>query len=135
MSTSELIKQLDSKGGFSTMLSGESPSSGYMVSLANKGKIISRKDFTDVDLLDFILNNSAALEKSYLGAWIENGNVYLDISNNIPSLFPAIIEAVKNKQVAIYDVTNDKSLYLKSLIPSLILDPLFFDLPVGESTL
>ena len=49
----------------------------------------------------------------YLGFWVDNGYLYIEISKKFRSKEAALIEASERKQLAIYDCKNNKSIYLK----------------------
>lgn len=48
----------------------------------------------------------------YLGFWLDNGIFYIDISKHYESKQKAIKTGIINKQVAIFDIVNNKSIYL-----------------------
>jgi hypothetical protein len=47
-----------------------------------------------------------------MGAWVDEGILYIDISNNFAKRSEAIREGYKNEQIAIYDVIAQESVYL-----------------------
>ena len=49
----------------------------------------------------------------FIGLWLDSGIMYIDISINIEDRAEALEFAKKNKQLAIYDLVNNDSLYLK----------------------
>jgi hypothetical protein len=100
--------------GISEDRNGVSPTSGYMVSLA--GKESQHPDYSTIPA-DIV--NEACREyhqtiepNTYFGAWIDEDILYLDNSVNIASLDIAIAFGHANKQIAIWDVVNGKSIYL-----------------------
>lgn len=50
--------------------------------------------------------------ENFMGAWIDEGVLYLDVSNNFAKRSDAIREGYKNEQLAIFDVVAQESLYL-----------------------
>ena len=48
----------------------------------------------------------------YIGLWIDNGLIYLDISKHYSSKKRAIQAGVQNEQIAIYDIAKNDSVYL-----------------------
>jgi len=84
------------------------PNSGYFVSLPNREQQINRNDFNTSILADFINNNSDLLsnENNFVGGWIENGIVYLDVSEQIADKRTALNLGVQRNQLAIYDANN-----------------------------
>ena len=91
--------------------------SGYMVSLANYELKIN------VDFKEFkkyfkkykrLLKRLKKTYKNvYIGLWIDSNILYYDISIYIDDLSIAIYEAFKNNQLAIYDLKENKSIYMK----------------------
>lgn len=83
------------------------PTDGYMVSLEGLEVRIGTKAFSPQWLDHFILRNRTLLENPnyYVGAWVENGFVYLDISECTNSLEQATKLARQRNQLAIYDVS------------------------------
>lgn len=48
----------------------------------------------------------------YIGLWLDNNIMYIDISINIINKVEALEFGKKNKQLAIYDLVNNDSIYL-----------------------
>ena len=48
----------------------------------------------------------------YIGLWLDNNKMYIDISINIIDKVEALEFGKKNKQLAIYDIVNNDSIYL-----------------------
>jgi hypothetical protein len=92
------------------------PNSGYFVSLPNREQQINRNDFNTSILADFINNNSDLLsnENNFVGGWIENGIVYLDVSEQIADKRTALNLGVQRNQLAIYDANNGNVISLPS---------------------
>jgi hypothetical protein len=93
------------------------PTSGYMVSLEGLEFIIDNFD----DISDEEINKTCdryrpqaqlRSEYTYFGAWVDDNKLYLDLSMNIQDREVAIAYGHANHQKAIYDVNNDKSIYL-----------------------
>lgn len=93
---------------------GDGPKQGYMVSLT-KDQEFKRpmEELTADHIRDFVNANAEALERPhhYLGGWLEGGHFYLDVSKHIPDLNRATAEAVRNKQLGIYDLNNGRTMY------------------------
>ena len=109
------------EGGFSESIHGVSPKTGYMTAITNKTeKKILLTDVSEKDLHDFILNNFKTLGKEdmYFGGWLDTDKAtgerwaYFDASKNIQSLEEAVKVAASSKQIAIYDLAGDRSLYI-----------------------
>lgn len=84
---------------------------GFMVS-----KIGCEKTFTFDNLEELekeVINYKNKLKNNeYIGLWLDNDTIYLDISKYYTTKDRAIKTGIKNKQIAIYDIKNDKSIYL-----------------------
>lgn len=104
-------------GGFSYNRNGSVPTHGYMVSLspanggvehASHGKITAG----DIARHESKISRSLADEHNYQGGWHdpETGATYLDVSRNHGDIVSAAKAAKANKQLAIYDVKNGKSI-------------------------
>jgi hypothetical protein len=50
----------------------------------------------------------------FIGLWLDSGIMYIDISININDKVEALEFAKYNKQLAIYDIVNNDSIYLKN---------------------
>jgi len=98
------------------MLSGNEPTGGYMVAKGTDlGDIVSADDFYDETKISGILSNYFKKNKSelsgsdnYLGIWhnTEDGQVYLDVSQNILDRTEAIVAGQTRDQISIWDVVN-----------------------------
>lgn len=114
MNFKTLVNELSLTGGFSyNAITGESNSAtGYMVSLNGYEE---QFDFNDVDnntIRNYFLNHLDSLnkEEAFLGGWVDNNKVYLDVSVNISDLETAIYTGIMNNQKAIYDCANKRSI-------------------------
>jgi hypothetical protein len=100
--------------GVSEDASGVSPTSGYMVSLA--GTEVKHPNYSDMYYfgIEMICREywPSVQPNAYFGAWIDEDILYLDNSVNIADLETAIAFGHANKQIAIWDVTNGKSIYI-----------------------
>jgi hypothetical protein len=99
-------------------------SKGFMVSLEKPTVKIPLDTLTlDVFKTSFALFlgcaplNSKIIHKEPLniGGWIDQGYVYLDVSIWKREYSEALYLAVQNRQLAIYDLNNNESHYLKNL--------------------
>jgi hypothetical protein len=96
------LKKADINGGFMVSLEGAEVQknindiNGIKKAIEEKQKIIKDK------------NNI------YIGLWLDNNIMYIDISINIQDKTEALEFAKYNKQLAIYDIINNDSIYLKN---------------------
>lgn len=100
-------------GGFSLSPDGSTPKSGYMVSVQDILKMpldlwLQLEDQASID--DY--SKIASEVNGYIGCWIDEDNVYMDISTNIQDKNEALKIARINNQLAIYDINNNESIYL-----------------------
>ena len=114
---SSILDRVKANGGLSVnMVDGSEPTSGYMVAKGTEyGKTVSADDFYDPEkgpkiLADYMKEHKEDLGtgKNYLGLWhnTEDGNVYLDVSENIQSKADAISAGQSRDQISIWDVAN-----------------------------
>ena len=112
-----ILDRVKENGGLSVnMVDGSEPTSGYMVAAGTQyGATVSATDFYDPIkgpkiLADYMKKNKSDLGtgKNYLGLWhnTEDGNVYLDVSQNIQSKSEAISAGQARDQISIWDVAN-----------------------------
>lgn len=94
------------------------PTNGYFVGGFVKSMVVHLSDFNESHLQDFILCNSPLLsqENAYLGTWIdsETNLVHIDVSMLIDNLVNALDTASLYNEIAIYDNSNDESIYLRN---------------------
>jgi len=116
MNLSTLFSELSLTGGFSyNVTTGESnPTTGYMVSLRDCEQQFYFDDFENKDIKNYFVRHVNVLsdESSFLGGWVNENQVYLDVSINIPNLENAIYYGMYNHQNAIYDCANNKTIFL-----------------------
>lgn len=89
--------------------------SGYMVSYANSETVFELKEKITSTLLKTINNQyfNAVKEKGiYIGFWIDNNKLYIDISKRYNTKILALKVAKDNRQLAIFDNKSGKSIYL-----------------------
>ena len=114
---SSILERVKANGGLSVnMVDGSEPTSGYMVAKGTEyGATVKADDFYDAEkgpkiLADYMKQHKEDLGtgKNYLGLWhnTEDGNVYLDISENIQSRSEAISAGQARDQISIWDVAN-----------------------------
>ena len=87
---------------------GTVPERGFMVSLPNQEQKIKLNTFCINDVRLYFLDNLEFFESKdyFLGSWLHEDNVYLDISINVETLDIALNIAKQNNQLVIYDVSN-----------------------------
>ncbi len=115
MLTNKLADILKNKG-ISINNKGEQPTNGFMVS--TKDVYLKSKVLTRELLLSYWKTNKVKLEtidNLYLGVWydVNEGFWYIGLSLNIMDKKEALEVARENKQLAIYDINENISIYLK----------------------
>jgi len=112
---SEIQRYTREWGGLSiSMVDGHQPTIGFMVAKPPEfGKIVDEADFFDPDKGPKIMSQymreqkaDLATGKNYLGTWLKDGKIYLDVSENIMDRDEAIRLGQERNQKAIWDVVN-----------------------------
>lgn len=109
-----IVDRTRETGGFTVSTKGKflelGKTDGYAVGGQSNEANCSVEDWENprkrsVFLKDYIKQNSAMLSKrgNYLGGWVDNGRVYLDVSRVIKNEKEAVIHAMKTDQDAITD--------------------------------
>lgn len=87
--------------------------SGYMVSLLGFETTVNIKN---IDKIDAIINDYKKIignkKELYIGAWLDNDIIYIDISKHIEKKQNAVNFGIKNKQLSIYDIKNNDCINL-----------------------
>lgn len=81
---------------------------GFMVSILGLEKTIKKSDINTLD--NIIMEYKKIIENKknmYIGFWIDNDLIYIDISKHVEKKQNAINLGIKNKQLAIYDIKNN----------------------------
>ena len=112
---------IENGGATMNVATGDVPTSGYVVSMMGneqtfplfgndvvKEILISGavKLFLEENIVEFVY------AENFIGSWIDDGLLYLDISNVYESEHDALRVAVANKQLAYYDISNAKTIEL-----------------------
>ena len=86
----------------------------------NSGYMVSLQDYefqTSIELLSSELLEEyrmiAMENNAYIGFWLDNNDLYVDLSINIDNLNEAIKIAQENKQLAIYNCRKEKAYMYK----------------------
>lgn len=86
-------------------------SKGYMVSLEGHEKVVKKIDHLELATVKRYLKNAKKLN-AFVGFWVDNGLIYLDLSINIKTKKEALKIAKNNKQLAIFDCKKLVSIHL-----------------------
>lgn len=109
----KLIKKILENGGatLNAKLENADLNSGFMVSEVGAERVFK---LDDVDGIEKTLKEYAKRISSneYVGAWIDDSKLYIDISKHYKSKKQALKVGAENKQLAIYDIASAESIYL-----------------------
>lgn len=103
-------------GGCTIDLQGNKPKHGYSVALPGvPGKIVDLKTFDNCHIIDFIKDNKNVLSdhNNYLGLWVDEGRVYLDIVYITADRAHALRTARKKGEKAIYCLHTGQTILTK----------------------
>ena len=100
--------------GFSVNLDGREPVNGYMVSYPDRELKVNILALGIEHVLAYLNKNLGKLvhRGNYLGTWIDQDIVYIDISLNVTDRQLAFRIAKQWHQQAIYDVLSKEVIYL-----------------------
>lgn len=110
---------IENGGATMNVATGDVPTSGYVVSMTGieKTYVLFGNDVVKEILISgavkmYVKDNDdiLSLPGMYLGSWIDNGVLYIDVSNVIDNEHDALRMAVANKQLAYYDLKNAKTI-------------------------
>lgn len=110
--------------GISLNFRGKAPNSGYMVARVGNEVKVPEAEFSPESIAKYLKQTRDQFgppaedtqmgridrERTYFGAWLDDGNWYLDISDMIPTLGVAAWTSERNSQLAIWDVERKRSL-------------------------
>lgn len=111
------IKNLIIKNGGATLdartLKPATYKRGYMVSLDGSELKLNINDLKVKTIKQY--QKQAKQARACVGFWIDEGVLYLDISKHYTSKNSAVRSALKNNQIALFDIYNNTSVYLKDI--------------------
>ncbi len=93
---------------------GDAPSSGYMVSVAKSTE--QKVPVSELDsrrVADYMAIHQQELKdpSNFLGAWVNRGMVYLDVSRHVDDRDEALRLAKEHQQLAIYDLGSGQEIF------------------------
>lgn len=130
METLKLVELINKNSGFTIDLkTGNIPKSGYCIALSLFEQITDVNN-NDLELIlsDYIKSKPilfTTLPEYYLGAWVNNGKIYLDVVTIVKDLKVALRLAKIGKQIAIFDLDNQKEIFINNLVFAESNDKLF----------
>ena len=90
------------------------PKVGFFASFKASENKIPIADFSEANVLQFVINNASKLKESgnFLGSWIEDELVYIDVSRQFEHELDAKLFGIFNEQKAYYDAKEEKVINL-----------------------
>ena len=113
MTSEQIYLETLTNGGSSTNRLNQKPTAGYMVSVPDESVIVP------IDDREAAIEAISAHRKSiaqrthlpyYVGTWVDNGQIFIDVSVQIDNLEHALDVGRTFEQIAIYDVVNQQSI-------------------------
>lgn len=105
-----------SNGGFTyNPLYGATPQRGYAVALQGYGKIYEPGAVTIDDLREYLRESGEQMKDParYIGGWINDGKLYLDVSIVLPTEEEARKTGRMNDQTDVYNFVSGENIFLK----------------------
>ena len=116
MKANKFIQLLKDNSGVSyNMVTKEyNPNKGYFVSLPNLETKVDLKTLNVENIATFINKHRSLLQDKtkFIGGWIDNDTVYLDISEQLFDKREALERGYKHNQLAIYDANEGEVINL-----------------------
>lgn len=111
-SWNSLVEKAKADGFSVQLMSGDVPTTGYMVALSGHEEIVPAQALTLDRLTRYVRTHFDALmeDNMFLGAWRDGDDVYLDVSENVTSRAKALFLGAERGQLAIWDVLNSASI-------------------------
>lgn len=98
--------------GSSTNINGHSAKKGYMISIKDC-LVVDEKKFNTKHVIKVLKNNKEMLKQGfYLGTWVNDGKVYIDISEREKLITQAIKKGIERKQLGIFNLNNFETIML-----------------------
>lgn len=109
-----IIKTTILNGGATINLLGDSPKKGFMVATEGNEKQIKVSQFNHKTLKKYLAKNKEELKgkNKFIGTWINEGIVYVDISERIVNKDRAIELGKDRKQLAIFNIKTFEEVML-----------------------
>jgi hypothetical protein len=105
----EFISETQADGGCTfSLFGGYSPETGYVCSILKEQHTMPAKHFSAYAVAQFIKQHAEkfAQPEYFLGSWINDGQIYLDVCFVTDNLYECLETAKVNGQLAIFDLDN-----------------------------
>lgn len=100
----DILETINRDGGITLSPVGSPiPTSGYIVSLPEWGEVLPLDKTTEDDIISFV---NTVPEDKLFGAWVDDGVLYLDVSEHFKDKKEAIKAGKKRAQKAIWDLNE-----------------------------
>lgn len=109
----KLIEKIIKNGGatLTSTLEDADLKNGYMVSEVGAERVFGLDEVEEIEktLIEYA---EKITTNQFVGAWLDDGKLYIDISRHYKSKKQALRVGADNKQLAIYDIANEESIYI-----------------------
>lgn len=116
---SRAVEATQKNGGITISLKGDVPTSGFSVATSkDTEQVIPEAKWSPEDVAKYINDNYEALSQpnAHFGAWVDNGQVYMDVPSVFGDFNEAMKTAEKADQLAIFDLSKFETHYLKDYV-------------------
>lgn len=91
------------------------PGAGYWVGGVVKGEVVEQDAFSAGDIVLFMLRRDVILplfsnDNTYVGAWVDNGKVYLDVSEWVGSQVEAVRVGRERGEISVWDIADGEAI-------------------------
>lgn len=109
----KLIEKIIKNGGatLTSTLENADLKNGYMVSEVGAERVFGLDEVEEIEktLIEYA---EKITTNQFVGAWLDDDKLYIDISRHYKSKKQALRVGADNKQLAIYDIANEESIYI-----------------------
>ena len=109
----QAAETISAAGGTTVSTHGQAvPTSGYMVALPDRERVIPASNLNDDSLRDYANTYRDDLmgDNRFLGGWVNEGDVYLDVSEHMTDRGDALVEGLRRNQKAVWDLDNSNEI-------------------------
>ena len=105
-------------GGFTLTKDLQAKQGGFACAISGHEKVFNMDTVSELDIVAYISDKKELCKKNAnlcFGSWLDTNtnNLYLDLSEVLPSKKEALKKAYKRKQLAIFDLNTFESVYLR----------------------
>ena len=111
----EFINETTQNGGCTySLFGGYSPKTGYVCSILKEQHTMPENHFSAYAVAQFVKQHAEKLAQKdlFLGSWINDGQIYLDVCL-VTEYLPECIETAKqNNQIAVFDLSEMREIFV-----------------------